>query len=94
VPNQPKLVPLHVNSLSAAKLTELSKLNTDVLKKSLLPGQEGALRTRPDGTILNGHHRIHILKSRGAEVDGLPREVIPKTVTDFAVEERAKKKPL
>jgi hypothetical protein len=46
---------------------------------SLLPDQEeGCLKTRPDGTILDGHHRICILRRRGVNVDGLPRDIIEK----------------
>lgn len=45
--------------------------------RSLIPGQKDCLKTRPDGTILDGHHRIHILRQRGVDVDvdALPREV-------------------
>jgi hypothetical protein len=43
---------------------------------SLLPGQKDSLKTRPDGTLLDGHHRIKILKSRGVNVDAPPREII------------------
>ena len=44
---------------------------------SLKPGQPGSLKTRPDGTVIDGHHRIQILRSRGVDVDALPREVVP-----------------
>jgi hypothetical protein len=47
---------------------------------SLLPGQRDCLKTRPDGTILDGHHRIYILRQRRVAVDSLPREVIEKEV--------------
>lgn len=74
-PNIP-LKPLHADtSLSAVKLLQLGRLSTEALKKSLLPGQRDCLKTRPDGTILDGHHRIHILRNRGVDVDALPREV-------------------
>ena len=45
---------------------------------SLLPGLEGCLKTRPEGTILDGHHRIHVLRHRGVDVDALPREIVEK----------------
>jgi protein-tyrosine phosphatase len=68
-PNPP-LKPLHPNaSLSLAKLAQLEQLSTDALKHSLIPGQRDCLKTRPDGTILDGHHRIHILRKRGVDVD-------------------------
>jgi ParB-like chromosome segregation protein Spo0J len=45
---------------------------------SLKPGQQGSLKVRPDGTIVDGHHRIKILRDRGVDVDSLPCEIIPK----------------
>ena len=75
----PPLKPLHPeSSLSPAKLAGLERLSTRRLKASLLPGQEHCLKARPDGTMLDGHHRIHILRARGESVDDLPREVIHK----------------
>ncbi len=53
-------------------------MSTDALILSLLPDQDGSLKVRPDGTILDGHHRIKILRSRGVNVDGLPREVVSR----------------
>lgn len=73
----PPLKPLHPDSsLSPAKLVQLARVPTEILQHSLLPGQEHSLKTRPDGTVLEGHHRIRILKSRGVNVDALPREII------------------
>jgi hypothetical protein len=63
-------------SLSAVKLAQLDKVSSDVLKQSLLPGEAHGLKTRPDGTILEGHHRLHILRSRGEDIDALPREIL------------------
>ncbi|HZZ78036.1 MAG TPA: hypothetical protein VFE62_05940 [Gemmataceae bacterium] len=75
----PPLKPLHADdSLVRLKLEEYAKRSTDELIASLAPGQVGSLKTRPDGTIVDGHHRIKILRDRGVDVDGLPREVIPK----------------
>jgi hypothetical protein len=74
----PPLKPLHPDSsLSPATLQGLDTKSTKELIDSLAPGQPEALRVRPDGTILNGHHRIKILRARGVDVDALPREVIP-----------------
>jgi hypothetical protein len=47
-------------------------------ERSLEPGKIGALKTRPDGTVIDGHHRIVILRERGVDVDQLPREVLAK----------------
>lgn len=77
--NQPNLKPLHADhALSQAKLLQLDKLSTKDLINSLRPGQSGALKTRMDGTIIDGHHRIKILRNRGVDVDALPREIVPK----------------
>jgi ParB-like chromosome segregation protein Spo0J len=71
--------PLHPDSsLSRAKLEQYGKRSTQELIDSLKPGQAGSLKVRPDGTIVDGHHRIKILRDRGVDVDGLPREVVPK----------------
>jgi hypothetical protein len=71
--------PLHPDSsLSEAKLEQFRKLPTRALIESLEPGQAGALKTRPDGTMLDGHHRVKVLRERGVDVNSLPREIIPK----------------
>jgi hypothetical protein len=38
-----------------------------------------ALKARPDGTVLDGHHRI-VLREREVGVDTLPREVVLRDV--------------
>lgn len=77
--NQSPLQPLHPDSyLSRAKLEQYAKLTTETLINSLRPGQPGALKVRPDGTIVDGHHRLKILQERGIDIDSLPREIIPK----------------
>jgi hypothetical protein len=65
-PNNPKLQFLHrASSLIQSKLEELRRMSTETLKSSLLPGHRDSLKTRHDGTILDGHHRIVILLERG-----------------------------
>ena len=77
--HQPPLKPLHVDSsLIASKLDKYGELSDQELIHSLTPGQHGSLKARPDGTIVDGHHRIKILRDRGVEVDALPREIISK----------------
>ena len=77
--NQPPLIPLHADdSLIRSKLDKYGKLADAELIDSLKPGQPGSLKVRPDGTIVDGHHRIKILRDRGVDVDSLPREIIPK----------------
>ena len=61
------------------KLVQFERLTTDVLKDSLLPGKKDCLKARPDGTLLDGHHRIYVLRARGVNVDALPRETTIKT---------------
>ena len=73
------LKPLHSDtSLVKSKLEYFSTLSDGALKASLQPGQKDSLKARPDGTLLDGHHRIAILRSRGVDVDALPREIIAK----------------
>jgi hypothetical protein len=57
-------------------LAGFRKLTTDELIASLRPGEPGALKARPDGTLMEGHHRIYILRERSVEVDKLPREIV------------------
>lgn len=73
----PPLKPLHPeSSLSQAKLDKLRRIATATLIDSLHPGREGSLKARPDGTILDGHHRCFVLHERGIAVDDLPRQTI------------------
>lgn len=75
----PPLKPLHADeSLIDSKLEQYGKLSDRELIDSLTPGRPGSLKVRPDGTVVDGHHRIKVLRNRGIEVDSLPREVIPK----------------
>ena len=74
--DRPPLKELH--SLVPSKIAILDKMTTELLLKTLAPGSESCLKTRSDGTILDGHHRIHVLRQRNINVDALPREVILK----------------
>ena len=72
---------LHAASdLNRVKLEAFRRLSTEELTDSLRPGQPGALKARPDGTLLDGHHRIQILIERDADVNGLAREIMEKEV--------------
>lgn len=76
---QPKPRFLHSGSiLSAVKLAEFRQFTTEHLKFTLRSGQPSSLKTRPDGTVLDGHHRLTILLERAEEIDNLPREMIEK----------------
>jgi len=75
----PSLKSLHSeDSLIPLKLAQLDQLPTEVLVQSLVPGQRDCLKTRPDGTIIDGHHRIHVLRKRDVNVNALPREIVLK----------------
>jgi hypothetical protein len=77
--SNPPLKALHPEtSLIQSKLEYFNRLSSDDLRLFLQIGTKDSLKTRPDGTILDGHHRIAILRSRGIDVDSLPREIISK----------------
>ena len=79
--DRPPLKKLHL--LVPSKLVLLEKLSTELLLETLEPGSKACLKTRSDGTILDGHHRIHVLRMRNIDVDVLPREVILKEDATF-----------
>jgi hypothetical protein len=72
------LRPLHPERLlSLPKLAAFRKLTTLELLESLVPGQIGSLKVRVDGTIMDGHHRVFVLREREIDVEVLPREEWP-----------------
>lgn len=74
--NKPPLIFLHNdNDLIELKLEYFRRISTEELIESLKPEKTGALKVKPDGTIMDGHHRIKILRERGVEVNNLPREI-------------------
>ena len=55
--HQPSLKPLHADcSLIDSKLDKYGNLSDQELIDSLKPGQQGSLKVRPDGTIVDGRH--------------------------------------
>ena len=77
--SHPPLTPLHPDeALLLLKLEQFRRLSTEELGQSLAPGQPGALNARTDGTIVDGHHRVKVLRERGIDVDRLPREIVRK----------------
>jgi aspartyl-tRNA(Asn)/glutamyl-tRNA(Gln) amidotransferase subunit A len=77
--HRPKLQFLHAeNMMNPVKLESFRRLSTDAMKSSLQPGQAGALKTRPDGIVLDGHHRLCVLLERGEDIHRLPREIMEK----------------
>jgi hypothetical protein len=80
VPGGPPLKFLHsAETLNPGKIEHFARWSTAQLRASLKPGEPGSLKVRPDGTILDGHHRIKVLADRGENVDTLPREIIEKS---------------
>jgi hypothetical protein len=76
---KPKLRFLHSDDiLNAVKLEAFRRLPTDSIKQALRFGQPGSLKVRPDGTVLDGHHRLSVLLERGENVHLLPREILDK----------------
>ena len=67
------------SSLNRVKLELFRGLSTDHLKSSREPGQQGSLKVRPDGTVLDGHHRISVLAERGEDIHKLPRETMEES---------------
>lgn len=63
-------------SLSQPKLVTFRRLSTEELIESLRPGGPGALKVKQNGTIMDGHHRVYVLRERGVDVDRLPREYL------------------
>jgi len=62
-PKFPPLKPLHPESLlDAGKLAKMERLSTEELTESLRQGDH-CLKTRRDGTILEGHHRVYVFAS-------------------------------
>ena len=74
----PPLKPLHPDSsLNAGKLAKLERLSTEAIQETLLSVKD-CLKTRRDGTILDGDHRIYVLRQRGVDVNRLRREIVVK----------------
>lgn len=66
--------------LIAASLLVREGMEPESAIREIALGQESCLKVRPDGTMLDAHHRVHVLRSRGEDVDTLPREIVPKTL--------------
>ena len=71
-------------SLNEVKLMQIEKLTTDEIVQTLRPGVPACLKVRADGTVLDGHHRLRILRARGIDIDALPREIVTRRDIDDA----------
>ena len=77
--SRPPLKMLHKpERLVPSKLLFFSTWSTDDLVESVRPGKEGALKTRPSGVMLDGHHRVQVLRDRGYDTEKLPREILER----------------
>jgi len=65
-------------TLIASKLAFFERQSTEMILASLSPGQECCLKAQPDGTILEGNHRIYVLRKRGVDIDKLTRAIKTK----------------
>ncbi len=82
----PPLKFLHPHSvLNKLKLAQIESLTTEAIILSLQPGCATCLKARPDGTVLDGHHRLFVLRSRGENIDSLPRKVLFHEEGEFPV---------
>lgn len=83
--------PLHPDSsLNAVKLQQIDRLTTEALKQSLLPGQKDSLKVRPDGTMLDGHHRVSILRNEYDTETVLDRGSLARMAGDFGSSKRGR----
>lgn len=86
-PQAPPLRPLHASgTLVPSKLDVFRKLTTAALLRSLEPGHPGALKAKADGTMMDGHHRVAVLRERSVDVDVLPREAIPERSSEDSLD--------
>jgi hypothetical protein len=76
-PDPPRF--LHAEkTLNQVKPDLFRRLSTEKIKSSLAPGKPGSLKTRPDGTVLDGHHRLTVLIERGENINEMRREIIER----------------
>jgi hypothetical protein len=78
----PPLRPLHLNSvLSRAKLNHYAGLTTEGFDTFTSARTNRRSQSTSRWTVIDGHHRIAVLRDRGIGVNELPREVLTKSDT-------------
>jgi RHS repeat-associated protein len=79
--NKPPLKFMHPEDTIKRNPTfsDLNRQSTDDLVKSLGERAEHPLTVYPDGTIADGNTRVWILKSRGYDIDSLPRVTVGRS---------------
>jgi RHS repeat-associated protein len=73
----PPLRTIHKMSLKQSSLSFWRGKSTAEIVDSLKPGVKEPLIVKPDGRVMQGNHRIEVLRERGFDVDSLPREILP-----------------
>ncbi|MEX0784304.1 MAG: RHS repeat-associated core domain-containing protein [Dehalococcoidia bacterium] len=65
------------DALSRASIEYWRKKSTAEILEHL---REQPIKVRPDGTVIDGNHRLTVLRERGIDIDNLniPKEIIPK----------------
>ncbi len=61
-------------SLRPSSVEHWSTKDTEEIVASLRPEASAPLLVAEDGTVMDGNTRVHLLKQRGCDVDGLPRK--------------------
>jgi hypothetical protein len=75
--SKPPLKLLHSEkNIIQLKLHKSRKLETQILIDSLRLGQEQPLTVKPDGTVMEGNHRLIILQERGIDINALPCDIL------------------
>ena len=79
--NRPSLQRIHSDETLETGVSRFSleywrQRSTKKIIESLRPGKGEALKTKPDGRILNGNVRVKILEERGFDIDSLEREIV------------------
>jgi len=74
---RPSLIRLHSEDmLVRSKLEQFRAMESEIIVASPLPGLPGSLKAREDGTVMDGNHRVRVLREREFVVDSLPREIV------------------
>lgn len=68
---RPPLRPIHKDTYSEATLESYRKLSNEEIVEAL---RRRPLKVKADGTMMDGHHRVKVLRERGYDVESLPRE--------------------
>ncbi len=72
----PPLPLIHLpDSLRPSSLEHWAGKTTDEIVASLAPDAAAPLLVTATGTVMDGNTRVHLLKERGYDVEGMPRKL-------------------